>query len=147
VSGSTAQSHAAAAPAKLRRRFLSLLYEFILLTALIMTAALPVVMLTAGWRPIVARTVLQVFLVAVCGFYFVWQWTRAGQTLAMKTWRLKLVTSCGGPPAPARACARYLLALAGTLLCGFGFFWALADREQKFLHDRLAGTTVVNTEN
>ena len=147
MSGSTAQSQSTAAPAKLRRRLLSLIYESVLLAALIMAAALPVVILTAGWRPIIARTALQAFLIAICGFYFVWQWTRAGQTLAMKTWRLKLVTNSGGALAPARACIRYLLALAGTLLCGFGFLWALADREQKFLHDRLAGTTIIDTGN
>jgi uncharacterized RDD family membrane protein YckC len=41
---------------------------------------------------------------------------------------------------------RFLFALPGTLLLGSGFLWALVDRENLFLHDRLAGTKIVRTE-
>ena len=130
------------APAKLGRRFLSLIYESLLLAALIMAAALPIVMLTSAWPHVLARVLLQAVLIAVCCFYFVWQWTRSGQTLAMKTWRLKLVTQQGGLLTPARAIVRYVLALAGTLFFGIGFLWALVDRQNLFLHDRLGGTLI-----
>jgi len=144
VTGSNSTS--LAAPAKLGRRLLCLTYEALLLAAVIMAAALPVVMLTAAWPLYAARATLQAVLLSACGAYFVWQWTRTGQTLAMKTWRLKLITQFGEPLTPARATARYLLALAGTLACGAGFLWALADRERRFLHDRLAGTRIVNSD-
>ena len=42
------------------------------------------------------------------------------------------------------AAIRFLFALAGSLLFGVGFLWALVDRESLFLHDRLAGTRIVN---
>jgi len=108
-----------------------------------MAAALPVVMLTANWHPYAARATLQTVLLTTCGVYFVWQWTRSGQTLAMKTWHLKLITQSGKPLTPARATVRYLLALSGVLACGAGLFWALVDRDRIFLHDRLARTMII----
>lgn len=39
---------------------------------------------------------------------------------------------------------RYLVALAGSLLFGAGFLWALLDGDRQFLHDRLAGTRIIN---
>ena len=76
----------------------------------------------------------------VVGAYFVGFWTRGGQTLAMKTWRIRLEAAAGGPVDTARAVRRYLFALVGAAALGFGFLWALLDREGQFLHDRLAGT-------
>ncbi len=46
----------------------------------------------------------------VLAAYFVWFWCHGGQTLLMKTWRLKLVDAHGRPVKPLRAFARYLLA-------------------------------------
>ena len=42
------------------------------------------------------RHALQMFLFVVFGIYFVWFWSK-GQTLAMKTWDLKLVDKSGKP--------------------------------------------------
>ena len=73
----------------------------------------------------------------------IWQWRRGGQTLAMKAWRIRIVTREGAPLALRHALNRFLFALAGCLLAGAGFLWALVDREGLFLHDRLAGTKIV----
>ena len=134
------------ADASLKRRLLSLIYESLVLAALLFFGALPVVMLTRTWDHAVARAVLQIWLPALCGFYFVWQWARVGQTLPMKTWRLQVVARDGSTLTVARATLRYLLALASTSLLGVGFLWALADRERHFLHDRLAGTRIISTD-
>jgi uncharacterized RDD family membrane protein YckC len=53
---------------------------------------------------------LQAFVFGVLGLYFVISWTRSGQTLAMLTWHLRLVTVDGNPLRPLRAVARYMLA-------------------------------------
>lgn len=133
-------------PARLRHRFLSLIYESMLLAAIVMATTLPVVMLTTSWSATDVRLVLQAILITTCGAYFVWQWTQSGQTLAMKTWRIRLVAMNGDTLTPARATARYLLALMGLLACGVGYLWAFVDFERKFLHDRIAGSTIVYTE-
>lgn len=132
--------------ASLRRRLLSLIYEALILAALLLAGALPAVFLTRTWDPALARPLLQVWLLILCGLYYVWQWVDAGQTLPMKTWRLQLVTNDGSPVMMTRAILRYVMAIAGTFMLGLGFLWALIDRDRYFLHDRLAGTRIVMKE-
>ena len=130
----------------LGHRSLSLCYEVLLLLAVLFVGALPFVLAAGAADPVAARPLFQLYLVALTAVYFVWQWRRGGQTLAMKTWRIRVVTREGAPLDWARAVQRYLFALTGTLLAGSGFLWALADRDGLFLHDRLAGTKIVRSE-
>jgi uncharacterized RDD family membrane protein YckC len=128
--------------AGLGRRSLSLVYEVLLVAAVVLVGSFPFVMMAQGAGTL-ARPLFQLYLVALTGAYFTWQWQRGGRTLAMKTWRLKLVTREGGELAWDHAVKRYCYALAGTLAAGSGFLWALLDRERLFLHDRLAGTRII----
>ena len=127
----------------LARRLASALYDGLLLAALVLVATFPFLAVfgdsTHGWR----RHALQAWVVLVAGAYFVGFWTRGGQTLPMKTWRIRVVRRDGAPLGIGRATHRYLLALLGTLAAGLGFAWALLDRDRQFLHDRLAGTALV----
>lgn len=131
-------------PAGFVRRLASGLYELLILLALVFIATLPFSYLfgdaTHGWR----RYLLQAWVLVVTAAYFTWFWTRGGQTLPMKTWRFKLVRADGAPVAWPRALHRYALALLGFLALGLGFLWALVDRDGQFLHDRLAGTALVD---
>ena len=74
----------AAPSASLARRALALTYEALLLTALLLAAALPFVIMAHAADAIAARPLFQVYLIVVAGAYFVWQWRRGGQTLPMK---------------------------------------------------------------
>ena len=129
--------------APLGRRLLSLIYEILLVAALLWVASLLFAVVEGQIAASHARTVFQLYLAFVVGAYFVWQWTHGGQTLPMKTWRLRLVDADGAPIGAARASARYILAAAGALAVGLGFIWAVADRDRQFLHDRVAGTRIV----
>lgn len=83
---------------------------------------------------------LPVMWLVAAGFYALF-WSRGGQTLGMKTWRLRVVT-IDGTPLSARAII--LRCLVGTLsvLCGFaGMLWVLVDG--RTWHDRASGTRVV----
>jgi uncharacterized RDD family membrane protein YckC len=131
--------------APLGRRLLSLIYEALLLAALLWCAALLFGAIEIEAASIHARALFQAYLVLVTGAYFTWQWTHGGQTLPMKTWRLRLVTVLGEAPGRRLAWLRYAIAFAGALAGGLGFLWALVDRDRQFLHDRLAGTRVVRT--
>jgi uncharacterized RDD family membrane protein YckC len=132
--------------AGLARRFLALMYEALLLVAWLLAGSLPYVVLTHGADRAWARPLFQLYLGALSAVYLVWQWRRGGQTLAMKTWRLRLVTRDGAALGWSQAVRRFLFALPGTAALGAGFLWALVDREGLFLHDRLAGTRIVNAE-
>jgi uncharacterized RDD family membrane protein YckC len=82
------------------------------------------------------RYALQLFIGVVFAAYFLWCWLRGGQTLAMKAWHIRLVDVT-----PRKALLRLILAAA---LLPITFVWALVDHDRQFLHDRLAGTRLVN---
>ena len=146
MSGSAPPGNPAALRAPvISRRLASGLYDLLLLAALILVATFPFLAVfgdsTAGWR----RHVLQFWVLTVAGAYFAWFWTHGGQTLPMKTWRLRLVRGDGAAVSLPRALHRYLLAALGFFAMGLGFLWALVDRDKQFLHDRLAGTALIDT--
>ncbi len=131
--------------ASLRRRLVSIIYDGMLLMAWLFMAGFLVVGLLpeVAQRSSVAQALFQIYLMAVSGLYFVLFWSRGGQTLAMKTWRIRVLTREGAALTWRQAWVRYLWALA-TL--GLGILWALVDREHQFLHDRLAGTRLVKVD-
>ena len=92
------------------------------------------------------RHLLQAYLFVVIGIYFVGSWCRRGQTLAMKTWKLRLVGADGARITLRQAVVRYVCAWPCLLLGGIGILYAPFDRERRFLHDRLAGTKLVTSE-
>lgn len=132
-----------ASPAPLLRRFASLFYEALLLFAVLWVAALPLSLLEEALKVPHARAAYQLYLVLVAGAYFTWQWGRGGQTLPMKTWRLKLVRRDGGALTLRDAALRFAAALVSLAALGLGFLWALFDSERLFLHDRIARTRIV----
>jgi len=142
-------------------------YEAVLLFGLVFVVGYLLLAL-AGWTyPLQPRQrwALQAVLFVAVGAYFVYCWVRAGQTLAMKSWRLRLVDRDGGLLAPRRAVLRYLLAwtlfapgLAFIALAGAGalanllalvasllVMLALArlDPRRQLLHDRILGSRVI----
>jgi len=127
--------------AGLLRRFAAMGYEAALLFAVGFFAAWLFFFASggrdasAGWP----RHLLQLFIGLVFAAYFLWCWLRSGQTLAMKTWRIRLVDVT-----PGKALLRFLLAVL-LVPTGISVIWALFDRDRQFLHDRLAGTRLVST--
>src|SRR5204862_6019955 len=84
------------AAAPLARRLFSLFYEVLLLAAVLWLAALAYALVESALSVPHVRPLYHAYLVLVAGIYFAAQWSRGGQTLAMKTWRLKLERRDGG---------------------------------------------------
>ncbi len=111
------------------------------------------------------RHALQAFVFVVLGIYFVWFWAN-GQTLAMKTWDIRIVDIHGALITQERALLRYvlswvwflpplllswLLALPGNegavLTIGWIAVWIVMARfhpQKQFWHDAWAGTRLVS---
>lgn len=137
---------AALATAGLARRLASMLYETLLVFAVGFGASW-VFLIASGGRGEAgsARTLLQLFLLAVYAAYFLWCWLRGGQTLAMKAWKIRLEGESGAAVRPAGALYRFALALV-LLPTLVSVVWAIFDRDRQFLHDRLARTRLVRLE-
>lgn len=111
------------------------------------------------------RHALQAFLFVIFGIYFVWFWSK-GQTLAMKTWNIRMVDVNGKPVSQTRALARYVLSWVwllppllvlepyklnggeiSVLTVGWVAVWATLSKFQptgQFWHDVWAGTRLVS---
>lgn len=146
-----------------------MLYEGILLFGVIFVAALLFAVIMQQRHALQYRFALETVLFIVIGLYFTWCWTHGGQTLPMKTWRIKLLTKGGQTLGLGQALLRYVLAwmwlLPGlavawlldvegwlpplALVCANMLLWALAsylDPNRQFPHDRIAGTRLVKVD-
>lgn len=121
-----------------------MLYESLLLLAVIFLASFVFVSLTQGDRSAAVKLAFQAYLMLVVAIYFVWFWMHGGQTLAMKTWHLRLIRADGQVITLWQALLRLVFAVPGVVL-GVGILWAVFDPERQFLHDRLAGTRIVSS--
>ena len=130
--------------AGIRRRFASMLYECLLLLGVLSVGfMLPHLVLGMGFKITLPGPFLFLHVFLVLGAYFIWFWRHGGQTLAMQTWKLRLVDRSGCPPALNQLVLRYLLTWPSLLFYGAGLVWLIFDRERQFLHDRLSGTRII----
>lgn len=125
----------------LPRRLACLVYETLLLTAVLFVTSIPVVALALSLPPSLLRPLVWVYWLLIAGGYFTVFWRR-GQTLAMKTWRIRMESAGGGPVTTQQAVKRYLLA---CLLFPISWGWAIFSLDRQYLHDRLAGTRLLGT--
>jgi uncharacterized RDD family membrane protein YckC len=137
-------STAPALPSRLRR-MACFLYEGILLFGVVFLAAYLFDTLTQSRHALMYRHARQAWLFFVLGCYFVWFWTHGGQTLAQKTWRIRVVDVQGNAIGVVRAIVRYVLCYP-LALSGLGLVWSWFDRDKQFLQDRLAGTRLITHE-
>lgn len=126
------------------RRVGAMLYDALLVTALLFLATLPFIAIRGG-KPVEANEnlVYQFVLVVVIFGFFVGFWTRSGRTLGMQSWRLQLETRDGSQPTFAVATLRFFAALLSWLPAGIGFLWQLVDKEKLTWHDRISKTRIV----
>ena len=134
----------AAEIASRRRRLGSLLYEALVILALtLFLFLLPLAVFSGVSHLMPGPALLWLYLFMLLGVYFVWCWVKAGQTLAMKTWRLWVVDArTSRPLRPLQAVVRYGMGW----LCwptGLALLWSFLDPDGQFLHDRVAGTRII----
>ena len=145
---------------------MAIVYEAFCMFAVGALAIALYMLVTLNSQHPIAKFGMNLWLVLAFGAYFMFCWIDSGHTLAMKTWRIKVV-KLGYKKVPFKAALlRYLLAwgwLAPALalraaldlhgkgetaiLLAIGFVaWSLTaffDKDRQFLHDRLAGTRLI----
>ena len=151
----------------LARRMACWFYEGMLLFGVIFLAGYLFGTLSQTKHALDNRHGLQAFLFLVFAIYFTWLWSK-GQTLAMKTWHIKVLDASGQPLTQSRALLRYLLSwvwflppivaaipfqlpapVVGLLVLVWVFVWALSSKFQlrgQYWHDVWAGTQLVDVQ-
>lgn len=162
--GTTVSLPAALQAPALWRRLACWFYEGVLLFGLVFIADYLFDTLSQSRNALAHRELRMGYLFVVFGIYFGWFWSR-GQTLAQKTWHIRVVDAKGQAVSQPRAVLRYVLAwvwflpplaaysLGLPLLTTLGLLvlwiaaWALASRlhpQRQFWHDQLAGTRLIH---
>ena len=132
-------------PASLLRRIGAMLYDALLVAALLFLATLPFIAIRGG-EPVETNENLlyQVTLVAVIYGFFVGFWTRSGRTLGMQSWGLRVEDDRGNIPSLPKASIRFAVAILSWLPLGLGFWWQLWDKDKMTWHDRASGTQLMH---
>lgn len=143
------------------------LYEGVVLFGVVMVVGLVFGIATQQRHAMHGREGLQAALFLALSLYFIWFWTHGGQTLAMKTWHVRLVSDKGGPLSLKQALLRFMaswLWFAPSLLCAWLLGWhqsrllygalggwmlvyallGLLTRQKQFVHDALCGTRLID---
>lgn len=130
-------------PAGFARRLAAITYDSLILVSLWFVATIPVVLLGGGNAVPAHHPLFQGYLVALAAVYFTWPWTHGGQTLGMRSWRVRVCTKAGGPVSAAAALSRFFLAAVSWLVLGLGFLAALVDQERRTWHDCWTQTCLI----
>ncbi|MBE7418379.1 MAG: RDD family protein [Ideonella sp.] len=145
-----------------------MLYESVLLFGVIMVVGLLHSTITQQRDALQGSSGLQATVFLALGIYFAGFWSASGQTLAMKTWHIRLQTTTGTLPRWPRAAARYVASwlwflpalasahaagvhssagfaviVAAGMLAYSALAWLRPDRQ--WPHDVLCGTRLVDT--
>lgn len=126
--------------ASLGRRLGAIVYDSLLVLALLFLGTLPFVAARHGEPVAAGDTLYQLTMLMLAYAFFAGFWSAAGRTLGMQSWGLRLETIDGGKPGVLRASLRFFCAILSWLPAGLGFWWALWDRDGLSWHDRLSGT-------
>lgn len=145
-------------------------YEGTLLFGVVMLFGLIYSVSTGQHHAMRGRHGLEAFVFLALGLYFSWFWSKGGQTLAMKTWRIRLITADGRPVSQPLALLRYVvswiwflpgLGLAHALnpthstllMWAYPTLWVASyawlsflHPQHQFWHDALCGTRLVSAE-
>lgn len=167
---SPSELNALPSPKFWRRVSCSLYEQLVLLGVIAFTFLLPNLALGILFGVSLPSWLTFFYLYAVLGIYFAWYWTKSGQTLAMQTWRVRMIGMNGYNLTRRQALWRYIfgsLWLAPCVILQWMFhlekwqiiemlftvalfIWPLStflDRrpinERQGLPDRMAGTRLV----
>lgn len=139
--------------AGLIRRLLAITYDSLLLLGVAFAYGVVVTLVRVGTMgtdelayvrlPIVFHVVSWFILWLLLAGYYVLCWSKRGQTLGMKSWRLKVEAVNGGHPSGAQCWLRCMLAPVSAAVAGLGYIWCWFDKRHGCWHDRWTDTRVV----
>lgn len=126
--------------APLARHMMAILYDSLLVLALMFLATVPFVSVNDGEHVDPGYLPYQLTLAGIAGLFYVGFWSWSGRTLGLQSWRLRVEDSQGNVPGIGTASLRFLAAVISWLPLGLGFWWQIWDKDKLTWHDRISGT-------
>ncbi|WP_445371788.1 RDD family protein [Methylomonas sp. HW2-6] len=128
------------------RRMGAVIYDALLLLAVLFLATALALPFNGGEAFAASQVLYPIYLLAVSFAFYGWFWTHGGQTLGLKAWKIKVVSANAQPVGWPQATLRFFSALLSWACLGLGFLWCLFDKDRQAWHDRLSKTRVVYCE-
>jgi len=128
--------------APLIRRFGAILYDSLLLLALLFPVTSIFIALNGGQTIQPDNLLYKLTLIGTAWLFFVGFWSKAGKTLGMQAWGLTIKCSDQKNPNLISSSIRFLVAIISWLFLGFGFWWYLWDKNNQTWHDKISKTSI-----
>jgi uncharacterized RDD family membrane protein YckC len=76
--------------------------------------------------------------------YYVGFWAKSGSTIAKDVLGIQIIGTDGSIPSVGKALLRYIGYIVSAVVLSLGFLWVAFDERRQGLHDKIAGTYVVD---
>ncbi|MGZ5026154.1 MAG: RDD family protein [Methylobacter sp.] len=124
------------------RRLAVIFYDLLLLVAVLFVATAVLLPLNSGEAFTNQQFFFPIYLLLVSFFFYAWFWTHGGQTLGLRSWKIKVLTIDRKPIGWKQALFRFTAAILSWSFFGLGFLWILIDKNQRSWHDHLSQTAL-----
>ncbi len=119
-----------------------MLYDSLLIAALLFFAT--AILLPFNHGEAIEGPVFSFYLLMVVFIFYAWFWNKAGQTLGMKVWKIRIINEYGTNPSWPAAFLRLICALLSIACLGLGYWWRLFTPYT--WHDRLSQTRIIDVK-
>ena len=119
----------------------AIFYDLLLVVAVLFFATMLALPLNGG-KAFDNSLGYSAYLVTCCFLYYGWFWTHGGQTLGLKTWKIRLISENNQSISWKQAFIRFFVAILSGFCLGLGFIWMFFDKHQRSWHDIASKTSL-----
>jgi uncharacterized RDD family membrane protein YckC len=133
--------------AGLFRRLFAIFYDCFLLIAILFIISAIATAFNHGKAIEPGDKLYPLFVVVIFSLsylYFAWFWIHGGQSLGMKTWRIKIQSSNNRNIGWNTATIRFVSAIFSWGFFGLGYLWAFFDKDNRCWHDIISKTVLID---
>jgi len=134
---------ASGSPCSLFRRLLIMIYDAVVVIALLMLATAVAMLFGVANFTAAKDPVYTVYLIMTWFLYLGWCWHKGGMTLGMRAWRVCIKNEAGNHPGWGQCLLRFLVSLLSAAFAGLGFAWSLFEARQRTWHDMASRTRLL----
>jgi uncharacterized RDD family membrane protein YckC len=127
--------------ASLVKQLAAMIYDSLLIFAVLFFASAIALVFHQG-EAIESNPLFNLYLLLVLFTYYAWFWSKSGQTLGMRVWKIRIVSASGGNPGLGSCYLRLVFASLSLLCFGLGYIWRLF--KPYTWHDRLSHTSIID---
>ena len=134
---------ASGSPCGLLRRLLIMMYDAVVVIALLMAATAVAMLFGMANNTAVKDPAYTMYLFMIWFLYLGWCWHKGGMTLGMRAWRVCIRNEADKPPGWGQCLLRFLVSFLSAACAGLGFAWSLFENRQRTWHDMASRTRLL----